>query len=350
MGVSHLLLEKHLSVQAEVKRHISPAPASLLPQSSLNSQRDRDAIKQTSRLAIELQSQRFNAIEQKVLLHDQGIASAVATAIQLLRADDEALEEKQRLLDVDTGSGRTFKTALRDEHVRLRYSRTFSQYNFPIEDASSLWWPWGGEAEIRKGLVDGERMMARAQWLRSRAKRAADPNAVALEAGAAFAEAAAGVMSHYVKQGGRSCRSKVNARDAHAARVLEDDARHLLQFATQRTNPRTVLRRAVQERKLKESLRRREFMSPAKRIKDEENARRLHARELAAERRRQRARSAAAHLALLRDTLRSKGYAGFPTTRAIAPDVKARPPSPSNPKESSFARDVGSCSARSKLH
>lgn len=305
-----------------MEHHTSPAPAPFCAQPFLKS--DNDEIKQSSRLAIELQRQRFNTIEQKVLLHDQETAFAVASAIQLLRADDEALEEKQRLIHFGTGSGRTFKTALRDEHLRFRYTRTFSQYNFRIEDASSLWWPWGGEAEVRKCLVDSDRMMARAQWLRSRAKRAADPNAVALEAGAAFAEAAAGVMSHYAKQCSHSCVRNVDARDANAARVLENDARQILQFATQRSNPRIVLRRAVQESKLKESLRRRQFMTPAKRIENERRARRLHARELAAERRRQRARSAAAHLALLRDALRSKGYAGFPTTRAIAPDVKAR--------------------------
>lgn len=179
----------------------------------------------------------------------------------------------------------------------------------------------GGGTDTTKKCHPKEKMFARAQWLRGRVKQAADPKAAALEAGAAFAEAAAAVVHQYQPQRSKARAFKINDKDARAASALEDDARVLFQLATQPSNPRVVLRRAMNIAAMKEIHRRRELMRPEKRRKEERRARRLHARELAAERRRQRSRRAAAHLALFRDGLRSKGYAGFAATRAVEPNT-----------------------------
>lgn len=102
----------------------------------------REAVKAVIRLSVQQQERRVADVEEDVLRRDREDAFVVASAIQLLRVDDEALEEKQRLGDPSVSGEPAFETALYDEHSRRRYSSGFTRYGLPIDTTSSLWWPW----------------------------------------------------------------------------------------------------------------------------------------------------------------------------------------------------------------
>ena len=167
--------------------------------------------------------------------------------------------------------------------------------------------------------------MARAQFLKGRVKKAPDPRALSLEVGAAFAEAAAATAREEAKE-----RSKLglpapgeDEELGNAADQLEVEGRDFLKAAVVGSDAPTVLRRAASISVVRECVRRRERMRPEKRQASLLVARKLHSRELAAERRRQRHRKASAHLALVRDAIRSRGKAGKCSSRALQPDAKA---------------------------
>ena len=104
---------------------------------------------------------------------------------------------------------------------------------------------------------------------------------------------------------------------------LEKEARDFLRMACGKSDVKQVLRRACSISACREIVRKRTFTRPEK-IRDQVLvARKLHARECAAERRRQRKRRQCAHLALLRDSLRQKGRPGRTTSSATGPDVKS---------------------------
>ena len=202
-----------------------------------------------------------------------------------------------------------------------------------------MWWPWGARArrpnearsqtpatpatpgfeQTLRGGPSARLLTNRAGLLKERAKKTPDPRAEALEVGAAFAEAAAATSredrrSHHGDQGSRA--------DDQVAE-LEREARDFLRAACVGSDPKVVLRRAASVSVLRECVRKRQFMRPEKRRESLIKARRLHAREMAAERRRQRYRRQCAHLALLRDALRRKGRPGRCSSSAVAPDVRA---------------------------
>ena len=104
---------------------------------------------------------------------------------------------------------------------------------------------------------------------------------------------------------------------------LEKEARDFLRMACGKSDVKQVLRRACSISACREIVRKRTFTRPEK-IRDQVLvAKKLHARECAAERRRQRKRRQCAHLALLRDSLRQKGRPGRTTSSATGPDVKS---------------------------
>lgn len=276
--------------------------------------------KHAARLAIQEHEQRCADRHCVVKQRQAEGALTVGVAIQLFRADDELVEELQH---VKRGN-RDFKmpTALHDALGQRTYGTMFMHSAISASPDAELWWPWGAAPLTDARCCAPEKVLARAQWLRGRVKCAADPKAAALEAGAAFAEAAAALVRERHPRGrGKVVRIKDDV--VVAASTLEDTARGLLRLAAQASNPRTVLRRATHIAVVKEVLRRRALMRPEKRAKSVAKARARHARELAAERRRQRARRKAAHLSLLRDMLRAEGAPGMPTTRAHGPDIKA---------------------------
>jgi len=211
---------------------------------------------------------------------DRARALDAGCAIELLRADDELLEERQRL-----EGHRTFRTQLFDPKGRRRYGPRFTQYHLAKPQQ-------GGEWPLGRPDRSADRAVAHASLLRSRVTGAPDPKAASLEAGAAYACAAA-------------ASAKEKAPSAAVA-SLEKTARHLLAAATKPTNERRVLRRRTKIAVVKEILRRRALMRPEKRRRDERRCRREHARLLAAERRTQRARRSAAHLMLFKDALRAE--------------------------------------------
>lgn len=282
----------------------------------------KEALKSSARLCVEQQAERIAEAKDEVDRRKQSNAAAVASTIKLLRVDDEALEETQRIAK----QSRTFATALYDERGNTRYSSTFTQYKNPIDDSESLWWPWGSTTkEQNKVCTSLDKMVTRARMLRSRIKQAVDSHAAALEAGVAFAQAAAAAHPSRRGKDSSSLRRRTTKEASNMAADLEEEARGLFRVAARHSNERLILRRATDAAVIKEAVRRRSFMKPAQKDEDVELARRLHARKLAAERRRQRTHQAEAYLALFRDSMRSKGLAGYPTTRAVEPDVEVLP-------------------------
>ena len=255
-----------------------------------------EAIKKAVRSALAKHEEYVAKVEEAIWEEDRNRALEVATAVELLRSDDEMLEEVQRL-----NGDRRFVTEFYDPKQRRRYGPQFAQYRKKTKVDPELWWPWGCVDRFQ----GADKALARAQWLKKRMKTAPDPKAVAIDAGVAFAGAAA---------------ASANLKDSPAA-SLEATARKLFDMATLPTNPKTVVRRAAKVAEMKETFRRRALMRPEVRLRDEVSAMRIHARHLAAERRTQRSRRQTAHLTLFRDAIRSKGKPGCPMTRADPPDI-----------------------------
>ncbi|CAH0364271.1 unnamed protein product [Pelagomonas calceolata] len=274
----------------------------------------RTEFKNKVRATIAVQDAMTGDREHGVLLKDRENALRVASIIEMLRADDEGLEEVQNLPQLQ--NDKKFETRLVDERGRRRYAPRFSKYPPPALGPSNMWWPWGCPH-----TQDAGALMNRAQLLKEHYRSQPDPRGEALEVGVAFAEAAA--AAH--REANRRLVGNVEGECPEDELVahLEKEARDFLRMACGKSDVKQVLRRACSISACREIVRKRTFTRPEK-IRDQVLvARKLHARECAAERRRQRKRRQCAHLALLRDSLRQKGRPGRTTSSATGPDVKS---------------------------
>lgn len=275
----------------------------------------RLAFKNRVRADIAVQDAITSDREHRVLSKDRESALRVASIIEMLRADDEGLEEVQNLPQRFTE--KKFETRLVDERGRRRYAPRFRQYPAPSLGPADMWRPWGSSKEGSAGDL-----MNRAQLLKENYRRQPDPRGEALEVGVAFAEAAS--AAH--REANRRSLGNADGADIPEDELvahLEAEARDFLRQACAKSDVRKVLRRACSISTCKEIVRKRTYTRPEKVREQLFVARKLHARECAAERRRQRKRRQCAHLALLRDSLRSKGRPGRTTSSAAGPDVKS---------------------------
>ena len=144
----------------------------------------RTEFKNKVRATIAVQDAMTGDREHGVLLKDRENALRVASIIEMLRADDEGLEEVQNLPQLK--DDKKFETRLVDERGRRRYAPRFSKYPPPALGPSDMWWPWGCPH-----TQDAGALMNRAQLLKEHYRSKPDPRGEALEVGVAFAEAAA---------------------------------------------------------------------------------------------------------------------------------------------------------------
>ena len=190
--------------------------------------------------------------EHGVLLKDRENALRVASIIEMLRADDEGLEEVQNLPQLQ--NDKKFETRLVDERVDDATRRASA--SIPHRRSARRTCGGPGAAPTQ----DAGALMNRAQLLKEHYRSQPDPRGEALEVGVAFAEAAA--AAH--REANRRLVGNVegDCPEDELVAHLEKEARDFLRMACGKSDVKQVLRRACSISACREIVRKRRSRGP----------------------------------------------------------------------------------------